>query len=72
MMGIATCRPNCFVTEFGYMELCAHAIEPGNKIRVLFDAGTLFAVRPTAVLGKCLFMEACYVHGLMDYQAISL
>lgn len=70
MMGIVTPWRRLFVTKEGYMGLAAHGIQPGDEICVLFGGATPYVVRPTGVEGEYLFMGECYVHGLMDGEAV--
>ena len=61
-----------FITDQGYMGIGAYLMEPGDKVCVLFGGATPYIVRPTSVPGEYLFLGECYVHGLMDGEAIKL
>jgi hypothetical protein len=72
MMCLVTAWRRLFVTDNGYVGLGAHGVQPGDKVCVLFGGATPYVVRPTGVEGEYLFMGECYVHGLMDGEAITL
>ena len=61
-----------FITDQGYMGIGSHLVEPGDKVCVLFGGSTPYIVRPTSIPDEYLFLGECYVHGLMDGEAIKL
>jgi hypothetical protein len=61
-----------FITDQGYMGIGAHLMEAGDRVCVLFGGSTPYIVRPTSVPDEYLFLGECYVHGLMDGEAIKL
>lgn len=70
MMSIVTLWRRFFVSERGYLGLGAHGVQPGDKMCILFGGATPYVVRPTSVAGEYLFLGECYVHGLMNGEAI--
>ncbi|KAF8857796.1 hypothetical protein BDZ45DRAFT_674423 [Acephala macrosclerotiorum] len=58
-----------FITENGYMGLGRP--EVGDEVWVLFGGDTPFVLRPSTSDPGChLLVGDCYVHGLMDGEAM--
>ena len=57
-------------SDNGYMCLAPGETQPGDQICVLLGGHVLYILRPTG--GNWSFVGECYVHGLMDGEAMSL
>lgn len=67
--GGAKCRRFARGLE-GYYALCPPAAAPGDKLCLLLGGQTLFCLRPAG--DSYLFLGECYVHGVMDGEALNL
>ncbi|OCL11408.1 hypothetical protein AOQ84DRAFT_269871, partial [Glonium stellatum] len=56
-------------TKMGYMGIGPAACEIGDIVCVLFGGQVLYVLRPRNN-GKYEFVGECYIHGLMDGQAV--
>ncbi|KIN05381.1 hypothetical protein OIDMADRAFT_51193 [Oidiodendron maius Zn] len=70
LMVLITMWRKIFVSKQGYVGLSSHNVQPGDQICVLFGGSTPYIVRPTSISGEYLFLGECYVHGLMNGEAI--
>ncbi|KAF5013205.1 hypothetical protein FDECE_784 [Fusarium decemcellulare] len=61
-----------FITPTGYMGIGPPCMEPTDIVCVLFGGSTPYVVRPTSTEGEYLFVGECYVHGLMDGEALDM
>jgi hypothetical protein len=61
-----------FATEGGRIGLGPLSIQPGDAICVLYGAETPFMMQPVTHDSTHIFRGECYIHGLMDGEAISL
>jgi hypothetical protein len=59
-------------TEKGYMGLAPAAAAVGDKICVLFGGQVLYVLRQNKDVETHEFIGECYVHGLMDGQAMDM
>ena len=57
-------------TSYGYMGLVSHQAQVGDSVFVLLGGSMLYLLRPHGDDGSFLFVGECYVHGLMDGQAM--
>lgn len=66
----ATVGRSFVLSDHGYMCLAPGETRPGDQICVLFGGHVFYILRP---VGACWsFIGECYVHGLMDGEAMSL
>jgi hypothetical protein len=61
-----------FVTSQGYMGIGPSFMQPGDKVCLLFGGATPYIIRSTSSSDEFLFVGECYIHGLMDGEAIKL
>jgi hypothetical protein len=61
-----------FVTEKRNMCLGPGATIPGDIVCVLFGGSKPYVLRPIPHTDHHLFVGECYVHGLMDGEAIDM
>ena len=61
------CRCLAFSVK-GYMALVSHQAKEGDRLCTLFGGSLLYVLRPKG--DKFLLVGECYVHGLMDGEAI--
>lgn len=54
----------------GYMALVSHQAKEGDLLYALFGGSVLYVLRPEGE--RFIFVGECYVHGLMDGEAIQL
>ena len=54
----------------GYMALVSHQAEEGDVLYALFGGSILYVLRPKG--DRFMFVGECYVHGLMDGEAMQL
>ena len=66
----ATIGRSLVLTDNGYMCLAPGETQPGDQICVLLGGHVLYILRPTGE--NWSFVGECYVHGLMDGEAMSL
>lgn len=57
-------------TQGGYYGLCPKVVEKGDMVVVLFGGVTPFVLRPVG--NSYVFLGQCYVHGLMQGQALGM
>ncbi|KAJ3534133.1 hypothetical protein NM208_g1039 [Fusarium decemcellulare] len=61
-----------FITQTGYMGIGPPCMEPKDIICALFGGSTPYVIRPASTEGEYLFVGECYVHGLMDGEALDM
>ena len=66
----ATVGRSFFLSNNGYMCLAPGETRPGDQICVLLGGHVLYVLRPVGQ--NWLFIGECYVHGLMDGEAMGL
>jgi hypothetical protein len=57
------------ISEKGYFALVTWQVEVGDVIFVLFGGSILYLLRPHG--NEYVFISECYVHGLMDGEAMA-
>ncbi|ETN39875.1 uncharacterized protein HMPREF1541_06101 [Cyphellophora europaea CBS 101466] len=64
----------CFARGWaGFYALCPPAAQVGDKLCLLFGGKTLYCLRPTGdAEGSYRFVGECYVHGVMDGEALNM
>ena len=69
LFGCAQFRRLAYSTN-GYMALVSHQAKEGDLLYALFGGSVLYVLRPEGE--RFIFVGECYVHGLMDGEAIQL
>ena len=65
----ALCRRLAYSMN-GYMALFSHQAKEGDLLYALFGGSVLYVLRPEG--DRFLLVGECYVHGLMDGEAMQL
>jgi hypothetical protein len=61
-----------FVTAKGYLGMGREVVETGDLVCIFFGAETPFLLRQAPCRQNFTFLGECYVHGIMDGEAMSM
>lgn len=68
----ASCGRRYFSTKKGYIGIAPADTKPGDVVCIFFSGPTPFIIRPSEFVSSYTFLGECYVHGLMNSEALNM
>ena len=61
-----------FITKRGFIGIGPPTMEVGDTVAILFGGPTPYVLRPLPALNEYAFLGECYLHGMMEGEAIEM